>query len=184
MIRLEKNWKIDRWLISSIQACGIITAVIAVLVLGSWVLGGSDLSSLGRTYIPMADETALLFLILGMTVAFAPKINKNRKFHYFIICSAVFILIFASITLVDVMTGYRWDFLDFSFPHQVIKGGIAIGKMSVLSAFGFIFLSIAVLLLTGRAKKFSYIFSSLVLFMAYIIVVGYSYRVPFSIAEK
>jgi PAS domain S-box-containing protein len=173
-----KKSNIDFWLSAVVLVCASITVFIGLFVLISWVLGFNDVSSFGKKFIPMAEETALLFLVTGIALISILIKSKNRLLQYFIISSTVFIGIIALLTLFDSATAYRWNISDILGETNAVKAGIVTGKMSWITAFCFILVSVALLLLTSKAKKHSVVFSSLALFIAYIIVVGYSYGVP------
>ncbi|MFA6126794.1 MAG: PAS domain S-box protein [Bacteroidales bacterium] len=174
----------DRWLINCTKGAGITTSLIAILVLVSWVLGGFEMGSLGKNYIPMADDSAILFLFLGIILFFIPHSISNRTIKYLVISLAAFIIVIASIILLDIVTSQKWNLFSLSIHHQSLVVGIPTGIMSFLTAIGFIFSGISVLMLSGQNKKYSVIFSSLVLLLGYIIVIGYCYRVPFLYTGK
>jgi PAS domain S-box-containing protein len=175
----DKNDTIDSRLNLTALFCAILTFLIGGLVLAGWFFGEYDFSSLGKNFIPMADETALLFLLFGLAFAFSQKSSKSRKLYYFVIGSASFIGIFSLLPLIDIVTSDTWNLGNFLGRQNEMKGGITIGKMSFLSAVCFIFNSVALFLLARKAKKISVIFSTLSLSIGYTIVVGYCYGVPF-----
>jgi PAS domain S-box-containing protein len=175
---LKKNNTDFRLKIASL-VCALTALLIGLLVLAGWVFGLYDLSSLGKNFVPMADETALLFFIAGSALALMRRNAKSRILQYFQIGSAVFIGIIALLTLVDFATAYRWNLSDILSSTNSVKAGIVTGKMSLITALCFIFVSIAFLLLPTKVKKYSAIFSFLIFLTGYTIVVGYSYGVPF-----
>jgi PAS domain S-box-containing protein len=174
---LKKHHK-DLWLNRVASGFAYTTSFLGLIVLAGWAFGLNDMSSMGKMFIPMAEETALLFLITGIALALLRRNEKSRILHYFLIGSAVFIGFVALLTLIDFATAYKWNLSDFIDSHNALKGVILTGKMSALTAICFLFVCVALLLLPTKAKKYSVIFSSLILFTGYVIVVGYTYGVP------
>ena len=177
--RPEKKRDIDRRLNLIAFVCAIITAFIGALVLAGWIFGQPDLSSLGKRFIPMADETAFLFLLFGIALALNLKGFSNRKWHYFIISLMIIIGIGALLTIIDFVIGNIWDLGNFLMRSHIIKVGIETGVMSFLTACCFILISIALFLLMRKANKISVIFSTLSLIIGYFVFSGYCYGVPF-----
>jgi len=175
---LKKHDK-DYWLKIIVLVCALTIILIGLLVFAGWTFGLNDLSSLGKKFIPMAEETALLFIITGIALALLRRNEKSRILHYFHVCSSGFIGFIALLALIDFATDYKWTLSDFIDSHNALKGGILTGQMSALTAFCFLFVCVALILLPTKAKKYSVIFSSLLLFTGYVIVVGYTYGVPF-----
>jgi signal transduction histidine kinase len=174
---LKKHHK-DLWLNRVASGFAYTTSFLGLIVLAGWAFGLNDMSSMGKMFIPMAEETALLFLITGIALALLRRNEKSRILHYFLIGSAVFIGFVALLALIDFATAYKWNLSDFIDSHNALKGVILTGKMSALTAICFLFVCVALLLLPTKAKKYSVIFSSLILFTGYVIVVGYTYGVP------
>lgn len=173
-----KKCTTDFWLNTAVQICAFANIFIGLFILLGWALGFNDAISLGKKFVPMAEETALLFLLTGISLVVVSKNTKNISWQGILLVFTAFIGIIALLTLIDAVTDYRWDISDILGAKHTLKAGIVTGKMSWLTALCFFFVSIALLLLPAKLKKYSVIFSSLVLFVAYIIVVGYSYGVP------
>ena len=53
--------------------CGMVTALIGVSTLAGWITGQRLLSGVRPDYIPMAPNTAIGFLLLGITVVVIPR---------------------------------------------------------------------------------------------------------------
>ena len=175
----EKEQSSDRFFKLIILICGASTALIGGLNLVIWLLGYNDTISPGQRSVPMADETAFLFLLLGLALLLFHRRKNSRIFHYFIIFSAVFILIIAILSLIDIGTGYQWNLSNFLGRSDVMMGTIPTGRISSLTSVSFLFLALALLMITGREKQLSVIFSSAALLLSYIVAVGYFYKVPF-----
>ena len=169
----------DFWLNRAVLVCAYSTIIIGLVVLSGWYLGLIEIISLGQMYVPMAEEAALLFILTGIALDLIRRNTQNKFWHYFLICSSGLIGIVTLLALIDFGTSYRWDLSNFIGQSDAFKLRILTGKMSPVTAICFLFVSIAILLLRTKARKYSIIFSSFVLFVGYTIVVGYSYGVPF-----
>lgn len=173
-----KRDKVDMLLKSIVLACALITIFLGIFVLAGWALGFNGICSFGKNFLPMAEETALLFLISGISLAFTSKKRSGWIDPVFPRGFALVIGIFAILAIVDSKTDYVWNLSDFIGPTDIIKEGFVSGRMSNLTALCFLFLSIALFLLTTKARNYSPIFSMAVLFTGYAISVGYYYGVP------
>ncbi len=158
--------------------CGLVTACIGGLILAGWALGDFYFLRFSKNFIPMADETALLFLILGVALAVAGKSRNNVKLRYYVIGSAIFIAIIAFLILIDFATGNFLNVTDWLKSSHEKLGNIPIGKMSFITAFCFILASISLILSSGKTANISACFGSLILFIGFIIVNGYCYGAP------
>ena len=176
--RTKKKFNTDFWIRTVVYVCAFVSAFIGLFVLLGWAFGFNDVSSLGKKFVPMAEESAVLFLITGIALLLLLQKTKTKMSRSFLFGSAILIGAVALLTLIDVVTAYRWNLSDILGSTNVIKAGIITGKMSWTSAVCFIFVSIALLLLPTKLKRYSVLFSSFSLFIGYIIVVGYSYGVP------
>jgi len=174
-----KKEKTDHWLHIVSLSCALITAFTGGLVLTGWMIGKFELSSMGKNFIPMADETALLFLLFGVSLALTGRSSTSRKMHLFIVVSSVLIIFISLLPFIDLLTHNAWNLSNFIGPSHEMKTGIQAGKMSFLTALCFIFMSVALLLLVTKTKRISVLFSTSSLFVGYTIVVGYCYGVPF-----
>jgi len=164
---------------SLMMGCAILTVLLGMIVLGGWVLGLKNMNSFGNKFIPMAEETAISFLITGGALLFFARNRNNSVSSLYLKVSSLALALFALLALVDFGTGYVWHLGDLIGPSNQTMDGILTGRMSFTTAFCFLALSIAIFLLTSKAKKYSPIFSIAVLFTGYTISVGYSYGVPY-----
>ena len=167
-----------RWSNLTVWVCGAVTAFIGGLMLILWALGFFNHISPGQKFIPMADETALLFLVFGSALALYRKGLNNMKLHYSIDFFAALILISSLLILVDIGIGNGLNLRNFLGMQAAMVNRIQSGTMSFLSVFCFILISVSLLKLQRKSRQTSVIFSSLTLFIGYIVIVGYAYRVP------
>ncbi len=159
--------------------CALISAVLGFIVLTGYAFGLKDLSSLGKDFIPMAEETASLFMISGITLALLTMRDKSKTSRYLMSGCSVFIGIIALFGIIDFSTSYSSNLSDFIGSSMTLKVGIRTGQMALPTAISFLLTCISILLIPTKVKKYSVIFSSITLFVGYIIVIGYAYGVPF-----
>jgi PAS domain S-box-containing protein len=151
---------------------------LVVVVQFQWILGLQDLSSFGKRFNPMAEETALLFLISNLLLAmfiFNPQNRNLRSLHYGL---TSFIGIVAIMTILDIFTNYQWGISDFLGAKELPRNGYITGRMSILTGICFLFVYMSFILLRTEAKKYSVFFSISILLFSYIFFIGYAYGVP------
>jgi len=174
----EKEQSTDKWAGLTMLVCGIFTASAGGFVLILWVLGSFNHVSPGQKLIPMADETALLFLLFGSAFVFYRKGFKSKVLHYSINSVGAIILIGSLLILGDIGTGNTFNLRNFLGMQYVMVERIQAGTMSFLSAICFVLISASLLMLQRNSKQISVIYSSLTLFIGYVVIVGYAYSVP------
>jgi PAS domain S-box-containing protein len=122
----------------------------AVALLG-WLTGSRALSAVGQDFIPMAPNTALLFILLGAGLG-AP-IESGWALPYNRIAIAVSFLFSASRVAEYLLgTNLGVDGWLFSFPSESL-GLAPVGKMAFFTALTFVLACIALAGLTVPARK-------------------------------
>ncbi|MCL5035183.1 MAG: GAF domain-containing protein [Bacteroidetes bacterium] len=133
------------------QLCGVIVAGSGVIAMVGWMMGSGILTSIGTDYIPMAPNTALSFIALGISLYLLVTEQKwSLRFSRLV---AVVILILSLIQLAEFSLNIniyvdRWI---FRVPGAKL-GLVPVGKMALPTAVDFLFASI-VLLLASSFKK-------------------------------
>jgi len=168
----------DKWSDLIIMVCGAVTAFVGGVTLLLWILGFFNQITPGQKLIPMADETALLFLVFGSALAFYRKALHNEAIHLVINLIVGCIFLGSVFILLDIATGSNLNLRNFLGMQSVMVEQIKSGTISVVSVFCFILLSIALWMLQRKSKQISVIFSSVTLFIGYIVIIGYAYGVP------
>ncbi len=158
---------------------GALTVVIGVMILAGYIFGNYFVFNLGKDYIPMADETALLFIIIGIVLLLIDKSRTNSKLHYLILALSIFVGLIGFLAAIDVMTNYTYNFSEILGGNRDLIGNMLIGKMSVITAIIFILFSISLILLIYKNEKISAAISSLIVFIGYILINGYWFGVPY-----
>ena len=174
----EIEQRADKWADLTILVCSIVIFSTGGIVLILWFIGFFNYINPGQKLIPMADETALLFLVFGSIFAFYREGQKNRILHFVISFFAALLFISSLLILTDIATGNTFNLRNFLGLQSVMVESIQSGTMSFLTAICFILISLALLMLQRKSEQISAIFSALTLFIGYINIVGYVYKVP------
>lgn len=164
---------------------GVILMIIFIsFVQFQWVFGLKDFSSFGKMFIPMAEETAVLFVIAGIILVLGTIKYKNKYHFYFNLFLILVIGAVSIVTLIDIATKYVWGGSDFIGTKGLIRAGFQTGKMSFLTSICFILVCLALLLIHIKKEKYAIVFSAPVLLISFIIIIGYSHGVPFFYESK
>ena len=158
---------------------GAFTFIIGIVILAGYIFGNYFVFNLGKDYIPMADETALLFIIIGIVLLLIDKSRTNSKLHYLILALSIFVGLIGILASIDVMTNYTYNFSEILGGNHNLISNMLIGKMSVITAIIFILFSISLILLIYKNEKISAAISSLIVFIGYILINGYWFGVPY-----
>lgn len=161
----------------SLRFCAFIIIVLVLIVQIQWEFGFKNLSSFGKNFVPMAEETALLFLITSFIFIFLKSENYFIKIVLNILIA--FIGFVGIITLYDVFTNYSWGGSNFIGSKAIVRGNFQTGKMSFITATLFMLVSASFLFLRFKRLKFTAYLSLFILFVGYIVFVGYTNGVPF-----
>lgn len=176
--RFNEKRVLPDWLDLIVFISGAITAVIGGLILFLWFAGVFDQTYPGQRFIPMADETAFLFVLLGISLSLFSRNSNRHKISTLIAFSSSITLVVSILAIVDFGTDYIWSLSDLLRRGDVMIGAIHTGRISFQAAVCFALSAVAQLLLPGKRKQLSVIFSSITLFTGYIVVLGYFYGVP------
>ncbi len=158
-----------------ILVCGTITALIGGLVLVGWGWGWDVLTSVRTDYIPMAPNTALLFILLGIAVVVGAVWPANRVIRSSVQCAGLLTLIVTGMTLIGSAFGLNLEIGHWLLPSTGTLGAIPIGHMSPISSFSFIFSGAALLLLGRQTRDPAGILGAVVMFVGWVNVTGYCF---------
>ena len=128
-----------------------IVFIVSVSAFIGWFTGTDFLKGITSEFVPMAPNTALLFIILSISVLF---LSGKLSFKNVIARTGTFIVIILSIIYLLEFSGLissNIDFLFFKFKEGKIAG-IPIGEMSFYTSVAFILSAIATLFLAIRSK--------------------------------
>ncbi len=164
--------------------CIVITTGISSVAIIGWALNWLLLARISPSYIPMAPSTALSFIVLsGALLVYVrqPESPTGRMFAKF---GAFLILFVCFIILIDFFTGAGLDIEQLLYLQPEKSDGVAIGRMSPITAMNFLLAGAALLLLlTSKAgrqhTKAAAAFLATVVFSAgLVILLGYMYGTP------
>ncbi|MDQ1266922.1 MAG: transporter substrate-binding protein, partial [Bacteroidota bacterium] len=163
--------------------CGAITVLAGLIVIIGYIFGDYFLEFVGKNYVPMADETAFSFLIIGTVLIFFGKNRNEPGLRYILFGSAAILALMGILTLADAASNHIYNISDFLFNYKQKINNIPIGKMSSITAVCFLLQGISLLLLGLKKVRFSTIFSLIVLIGGYIILIAYWFGVPYFYRE-
>jgi len=169
---------IDKWFNLIVLICGGVTAFLGGLTLLFWVLGFFNQITPGQKLIPMAEESAFLFLLFGSSLALYRKGLNNKAFHLLIDILVGFILLGSVFIFLDILTGNTLKLRNFLGMQAVMIKEIKSGIMSIVTVICFALLALALWMLQRKSKQVAVIFSSVTLLIGYIVIIGYAYGVP------
>src|SRR3989339_647834 len=114
--------------------CLTAAAGISLFALAGWFAGWAHISSFGAGYIPMAPNTALVFLTSAAAMyvlrKFGSQENKSEP-AVMVIVSLNTILLF--LTIVDTLSGRHLNIDGMIIRAAGFVGGVPIGSMSLLT---------------------------------------------------
>ena len=128
-----------------------IVFIVSVSAFIGWFTGTDFLKGITSEFVPMAPNTALLFIILSISVLF---LSGKLSFKNVIARTGTFIVIILSTIYLLEFSGLissNIDFLFFKFKEGKIAG-IPIGEMSFYTSVAFILSAIATLFSTIRSR--------------------------------
>jgi PAS domain S-box-containing protein len=162
------------------QACGVLVMLISVAALTGWFIEHPILKGIHSSYIPMAPNTAMVFMLLGGTLVLV----GTKSFRFAIAIRVVTVI--AAVLVVARMSEYltsielRVDHWLFRFPSESI-GLAPVGKMAFLTALTFLLLSASLFLFTWRRRwaiGVGHGLSIIVAFIGLTFCLGYLYGAP------
>ncbi|HZE72632.1 MAG TPA: ATP-binding protein [Pyrinomonadaceae bacterium] len=176
--------KFDPWPLSRFEriskACGLLAVTIGVFALMGWFTGSVALKGIRPDYIPMAPNTALVFILLGFVL-----VGLNSEKRRAVVGARVATLL--SLLLVGTRLGEylidihgQVDHLFLSFPAETL-GLAPIGKMAFYTAATFFLLSLAFFFCTFPSRwtnNFTKGLSLVVAFIGAVFSLGYVYGAP------
>ncbi|TXT34537.1 MAG: signal transduction protein, partial [Chitinophagaceae bacterium] len=160
----------------------IIIALLSIVEIGL-MIGLENLTSLGENISPMPEEAALLFFMLSVSSILLSTNPSNKYAQNAIIFICIFVILVSFITLIDIATNYHLNWSNFIKRDSFFVNGIVIGRMANLGAVCFILASITQLLILKNKQRVAVYFNTIVLCIAYLILIGYLYGVPFFLGD-
>ena len=162
---------------------GIATAI-SLLVLIGWLINDPSLASFGPNFLPMAPVTAFIFLGINIVWFIQRIFNQHAGVRILLRVVLLGLLIVILSLGIKFITGIGPDIQKLLTPNPPAFGLITTGRMSPLTALGFIFSITAYIQLNGKEQgkgkpSISAIISLAVFILSGINCLGYLYKAPF-----
>src|SRR6266850_5039311 len=178
---MESNaWSLTRYQRIS-QACGLLVILVSAAALIGWFSGSVILKGMRATYIPMAPNTALVFLLLGASLTILA--DRSIRFLYIIRLAVVLAVMLVVARMSEYLTAIELsvDHWVFRFPAEQV-GLAPVGKMAFFTAITFLVLGTAFFLLTWPRQRWANSagqgLSIVVTFIGLTFCLGYLYGAP------
>jgi two-component system cell cycle sensor histidine kinase/response regulator CckA len=163
-----------------LRLCSVLVLTLSGAALVGWFTGSDTLRAIRAGYIPMAPNTALVFVLLGAVIAlhsFTPT-----RFRWAVRAAAIITIAIVATRLGEYFTGaeLQVDHWFFSFPAEQM-GLAPVGKMAFFTAVSFSCLAFSLLFMTSNrrwANDFSKALSIVVAASGLTFSLGYFYGVP------
>ncbi len=178
---MESNaWSLTKYRRIS-QACGLLVMLFSGAALIGWFSGSAILKGIRSAYIPMAPNTALVFLVLGASLVILA--DQSIRFLYVIRLAIALALALVVARMSEYLTSLELsvDHLLFRFPAEQV-GLAPVGKMAFFTAITFLLLGAAFFLLTWPKQRLANSagqgLSIVVAFIGLSFSLGYVYGAP------
>ncbi|MCL4245351.1 MAG: chemotaxis protein, partial [Candidatus Dadabacteria bacterium] len=129
------------------KTASIVVVAIGILVLAGWVTDTETLKSVIPGYPSMKVNTALGFVLGGLSLWLLLMNDKSRAAEVAAGVFAFLLFVLGSMTLLQYISGHNFgiDNLIFADPHAELSVGFP-GRMAPLSALNFTILGIGLLM--------------------------------------
>jgi PAS domain S-box-containing protein len=161
---------------------GAAVALIGATALAGWLSGSRALTAFGASYIPMAPNTGVLFLLLGVSLAVLTAPHRHARL--FARCAVAAALVVAAAHLAEYLVGAdlgidRWA---FSTPSESL-GFAPVGRMAFFTALSLVLACPAILVQSfPRRPRFAGELAGLlavvVTLIGLVFSLGYLYHAP------
>src|SRR6267378_210249 len=127
-------------------ALGMLVVLVSGAALAGWFTDSVTLKGIRAGYIPMAPNTALVFILVGAILA---VFTASRRFQIAARTAAVMAAVLVATRLGEYVTDLelKVDHWFFRFPAEPL-GTAPVGKMALYTSLTFLLLTIAVFLAT------------------------------------
>ncbi|MBI5749612.1 MAG: PAS domain S-box protein [Nitrospinae bacterium] len=164
------------------QLCGLIAAGLGVVAIAGWLTGWRILSGIRADYIPMAPNTALSFIVLGISLfALLTERRWGLKLSRIgvTVVFALSLIRFAEFSVNINLNVDRWIFQVSSEKF----GLIPVGQMALPTALNFLFASVALFLASSLKKHWiaggvERLLSGTTTLIGFAFSLGYIYSAP------
>ena len=163
------------------QVCGLLVVLFSGAALIGWFNGSVTLKSIRPGYIPMAPNTALLFLLLGACLTIIAA--RSTRVLYIVRITVVLTGAIVIARMSEYLTALELsvDHWVFQFPAEQI-GLAPVGKMAFFTAIAFLLLCASLFLLSWPKQRWANSagqgLSIVVAFIGLTFSLGYFYGAP------
>lgn len=162
---------------------GGVTFVLGAVGLAGWITGLRLLGSLQRDYIPMAPDTAVLFMVLGLALVAGACRAVRRIAGPFAIAFAGLVSAYIGLKFVESFSGRALTLEGRLFSVTDRLGAIPLGRMSPYAGLLFLMCGVALLIrLLGKDRPFPQNASgglgAVILVAGAVATVGYLFGTP------
>ncbi len=161
-----------------VLVCGAVAASAGALTFAGWVIGQGEFTALGKGYIPMAPNTALLFTLLGSAVLFRETRPDSRAKRRGIVAAAAFSVFLAGETLIGFAIGHDLKVDDWFFRTTRMLGETPIGRMSPVTASCFVLAGASLLLPASQTRTRTALPGIVIALVGSVVAMGYWYGAP------
>ncbi|MEK6580943.1 MAG: HD-GYP domain-containing protein [Nitrospirota bacterium] len=164
------------------QLCGLITAALGIAAIVGWLTGWRILTGIRPDYVPMAPNTALSFIVLGISLY--ALITERKPALKLSGISAALILVLSLIRFIELSVNINLNIDQWIFRVPGDKLGlIPVGKMALPTALNFLFASVAILLNSSLKKHLfcdvlTRVLAGLTTIIGLVFCLGYIYGAP------
>jgi two-component system NtrC family sensor kinase len=139
--------------VRSTRWCGLLVLVVGAAALVGWTASDPILLGLRPSYIPMAPNTALAFVVMGLGLMVVD--SRGRSARGFACAGAVLVALLSVLRLIELAAGLNLD-VDEWFYHPVAvegSGMAVVGKMSSFTAAAFLAAGTGLASLAGPSRR-------------------------------
>ncbi|MDO8142734.1 MAG: hypothetical protein Q6358_14645, partial [Candidatus Brocadiales bacterium] len=166
------------------QICSVAVVGIGTIALVGWMSDFCILASIRRSYIPMAPNTAIVFISLGCILFCLARWPMHPVVLWFTKIIAIFDLLLCSLTFFQRLSGINLGIDSFLFNTTKTFGKIPMGCMSYLTALNFLLAGFSLLLLScfslnkKRIRNIPSYLATIAAIIGCVVVLGYLYNTP------
>ena len=161
---------------------------IAGLSLLGWISGKVILASISSAFIPIAQSTAILFIILSSYLVLNKKYRESPIIQSFSTAFVVLVILFCLHIFLDYLFNFPWDIENIFIKNPMTFGRVPMGRMSPITALLFIFISFGLLSnrqnVTNTVKYIGGGFSLVACLISSVLIIGYLYKAPLLYGSK
>nr|WP_319376510.1 ATP-binding protein [uncultured Methanoregula sp.] len=160
------------------RGCGILAVIIGCLGLLGWISSSRVLTGVRTDYIPMAPNTAVIVILLGISLCLLAAWPTHRTIRILVAWFAGFGILISVLTLAGNIAGFDTgvDYLFISTSGSL--GIVPVGHMSPVTAICFTIGSTAFVLFLQKKNDLTAILGTAVSLIAGVLLIGYWYGAP------